>query len=172
MWQGKKWGSRWSCTCERNNQQRNYILVVLVSNCVRLGLSGDLCLATQAESQISCSQFLCSRGTVSKCHFSWGLRCLCDLVQLCTLEDAFLDPALYLRILGCIQCLFKAFNIETALESGPEVVLPWVFNSQSSLAYTLLLSQWQAWAAIRDVILVAVRCVLETEDQTELGILI
>lgn len=89
------------------------------------------------------ANFYVTEGLCLKCHFSWGLKCLCDLVQLCTLEDGFLDAALHLRILGCIQCLFKAFNIETALESGSEVVLPGVFNSQSSLAYTLLLSQWQ-----------------------------
>lgn len=43
-----------------------------VSNCVRLSLSGDLCLATQVVPQISYSQFLCNRGTVSEMSFFLG----------------------------------------------------------------------------------------------------
>ena len=59
-------------------------------------------------------------------------------------------PTLGLKNLGCIQCLFKTLNIETALESGAEIVLPQGYNSQDPLLMLCLEqlpSQWQASAA-------------------------
>lgn len=53
-----------------------------------------------------------------------------------------------------------------------EIVLPWIYNSQGSLAYALLFEQPTSECASKDMILVPVRCGLETEGQTELGILI
>lgn len=142
----QKRGGRWSCICERSNQQRNYIWV---SNCVRLGPSGNLCLATQVEPQTSYSQFLWNkRDCIWNVVSLERLKCLYVILCSCALwrMDSWV-PALHLKILSCIWSLLKTFNIETTLEYGLEVVLPWVFNSEGSLAYALLLSQWQAWAA-------------------------
>lgn len=142
----QKLGGRWSCICERSNQQRNYIWV---SNCVRLGPSGNLCLATEVEPQTSYSQFLWNkRDCIWNVVSLERLKCLYVILCSCALwrMDSWV-PALHLKILSCIWSLLKTFNIETALEFGLEVVLPWVFNSEGSLAYALLLSQWQAWAA-------------------------